>query len=125
MPKHRILLVDDEEHVARTLKLGLVATGGYDVEIENRGCRAIDTARTFGPDLVILDVVMPEKRGEDVLREFRQASDLHHIPVFFLTAAIPEPQSDRPQPDRWITKPVLVSEIVREIERRLGKRSTE
>jgi CheY-like chemotaxis protein len=123
MRPRRILVVDDDDVVARTLRLGLTSLGGYEVAVENRGTRALETARSFGPDLVLLDVIMPDRRGEEVLRDFRDADDMHDIPVFFLTAAIPEPASDGRGPDQWIRKPVSIAEVISEIETRLEPQS--
>ena len=56
--KKRILLVDDEESITRSLKLFLDGTGQYEVRTENRGSLAVQVAREFRPDLIVLDLVM-------------------------------------------------------------------
>ena len=53
--KKRILLVDDEESITRTLKLFLDRTGGYEVRTENRGSLAVEVVRDFRPDLIVRD----------------------------------------------------------------------
>ena len=57
--KKKILLVDDDESITRTLKLFLDRRGGYEVKTENRGSEAVQVARDFRPDLIVLDIVMP------------------------------------------------------------------
>src|SRR5205809_734888 len=60
MSLKRLLLVDDEEPFTRLVKLNLEQTGRYTVRIENDGAKALATAREFAPDLILLDVIMPD-----------------------------------------------------------------
>jgi CheY-like chemotaxis protein len=119
-PKHRVLVVDDDLQVSRTLKLGLDATGRYEVRVENRGTRAVAAALEFGAQIVLLDVVMPDTSGHEVLRQLRAEPCLQAVPVVFLTAAPPECDADTAQPDEWISKPALASEVAALIDRRLA-----
>ncbi|MFB3108272.1 MAG: response regulator, partial [Candidatus Binatia bacterium] len=57
MMKKRILLIDDEPSFTRVLKLYLEKSGAYEVTEENRGEMALETARRFKPDLILLDVM--------------------------------------------------------------------
>jgi CheY-like chemotaxis protein len=123
--KWRILVVDDEEHVARTLKLALGLRGAYDVRIETKGSRVLATAREFEPDLVVLDLLMPDRRGDDVLRELRADPRLGRVPVLFLTATPPDAAKSDVRPDGWIVKPATAAEIVEHIERRLAAPSAD
>jgi CheY-like chemotaxis protein len=66
MSKKRILLIDDDPSFTRLLKLNLEETGAYEVRTENRGTAALTAAREFKPDLILLDVVMPDMGGGDV-----------------------------------------------------------
>jgi len=86
--KKRILLVDDEATITRTLKLYLEATGAYEVRAENQGAAAIQTARAFKPDLILLDVVMPDIDGADVAAQLRSDETLKDTPIVFLTALV-------------------------------------
>lgn len=63
----RILVVDDELNFANMIKFNLEATGEYDVQIESQGTQALMTALRYHPDLVLLDVIMPDKEGPEVM----------------------------------------------------------
>ena len=63
MGKKRILLVDDEPIVTRTLQRYLEATGAYEVRSENDATLVLAAAQEFEPDVIFLDVVTPEKDG--------------------------------------------------------------
>lgn len=86
--KTRVLLVDDEESFTRMLKLNLERTGKYEVRIENWGGAAADAARAFKPDLMLLDVIMPQMFGGDVATQFRNDPELSDIPIVFLSATV-------------------------------------
>lgn len=120
--KRRVLVVDDEVHVARTLKLGLDLHGAYDVRIETRGANALAAAREFEPDLVILDVLMPDRRGEDVLLELRADTRFAGVPVVFLTATSPDDCRANVRPDGWIQKPATAAQVIAHMEGRFGAR---
>jgi CheY-like chemotaxis protein len=66
MNTQRILVVDDEPGVTRSLKINLESAGSFDVTIENRAVNALKTARRIRPDLILLDVMMPEIDGGEV-----------------------------------------------------------
>src|SRR5579884_1535691 len=87
-PKKRILVVDDERDMTLLVKLNLQKTGRYEVKEENRATRALATAREYKPDLILLDVMMPEMDGGDVLAQFKDDANLRSVPVIFLTATV-------------------------------------
>ena len=78
----KILLVEDEEKIARFVELELKHEG-YDVEKAFNGRDGLELAETGGFDLVLLDVMLPELNGLEVLRRLRKFSDM---PVIMLTA---------------------------------------
>ena len=88
MKKARILYVDDEVGAARLLKLNLEATGRYEVQVQNWPEDALDTARVFQPDLVLLDLIMPRLPGGNVAELFEHDPELKNIPVVFFTASV-------------------------------------
>ena len=85
---HKILLIDDEEGFTRLLKMNLEKSGKYEVMVENNSMRAHSTARHFGPDLILLDVVMPGLDGGDLLSRFGDDPSLRNVPVVMLTALV-------------------------------------
>src|SRR5688500_6463628 len=88
MPKKRVLLVDDEKSFTNLLKLNLEETGNYDVRVENWAEDALQTARDFQPDIVLLDIIMPRLPGGNVAAQFKEDPALKDIPIVFLTAAV-------------------------------------
>ena len=88
MKKQRILLVDDEVGITRTLALYLEEIGGCEVRVESHGSRALVTAREFRPNLIFLDIVMPDADGGTLAAEIKADPILHGTPVVFLTALV-------------------------------------
>ncbi len=88
MHKRRVLLVDDEVSITRTLALYLQENGNCEVRGENVGRRALKTAREFKPDLIILDIVMPDADGGTLAAEIDADPLLHGTPIVFLTALV-------------------------------------
>jgi len=88
--KKRIMIVDDEAAFTRMMKLVLEKSGLYEVVGENRATQAFATARAYQPDLILLDVVMPEMDGGDVAAQLKADPTLKHIPIIFLTALVSE-----------------------------------
>ncbi len=106
-----ILVVDDEERMARFIRLNL-EQDGFQVIEAYRGMQAIQALRDSLPDLVILDVMMPDIDGFEVLKMIREISS---IPVIMLTAKAEE--DDRVQglelgADDYVTKPFSPRELV-------------
>jgi class 3 adenylate cyclase len=112
MRKKRILLIDDEPSFTCMLKLNLEETGAYEVREENIGTEALDAARQFNPDLILLDVIMPDMNGGDVALQIETDKDLKNTPIVFLTGSAPEKRQyvirDRP----FIAKPVSAKQAI-------------
>src|SRR3954466_15107240 len=87
MEKKRILIVDDQKSITRLLKINLEQTNHYVVRTENQATLALAAAQEFGPDLILLDVMMPELDGGELAALFREDPRLKHVPIVFLTAA--------------------------------------
>jgi CheY-like chemotaxis protein len=93
MDKKRILIVDDEPTFTRMMKLVLEQTGRYEVRQENKGVQALAAARDFRPDLILLDVVMPDLDGGDVAAQIEADPMLKGVPIVFLTALVDEKEA--------------------------------
>src|SRR6185295_10010601 len=78
--------VDDEVGFTRLFKLNLEQRADYEVRIENWAEHALNAAREFRPDLVLLDVIMPRMIGHDVAARLREDATLKSIPIVFLSA---------------------------------------
>ena len=83
--KYKILVVDDEEDIRTILEFNLKKEGYIVKSVEN-GVEALKKMKTFMPDLVVLDVMMPEMDGIEVCREMRHSIDLSNVIIAFLTA---------------------------------------
>ena len=92
--KKKVLIIDDETSFTNIVKLTLEAKGTYEVCVENDPRNAINAARTFWPDLIILDVVMPELDGGEVHTQLQADPVLKHTPVIFLTAIVRKKEVD-------------------------------
>src|SRR5512134_1615072 len=88
MSTKKIMIVDDEAPFTRLLKLTLEKTGRYAVQVENVASRAVQTAKEFEPDLVLMDVMMPEIDGGVLASQFQSSHRLQNVPIVFLTAAV-------------------------------------
>jgi CheY-like chemotaxis protein len=86
--KPRILLVDDEAAITRALAMYLTEVGGCEVRVENAGARALATARAFRPDVIFLDIVMPDADGGVLAGQMAADPVLRDTPVVFLTALV-------------------------------------
>lgn len=80
----QILLVDDEEDLTWALRYGL-RDEGYDVLVAENGAKALRVARNHHPDLLILDIIMPQLDGLEVCRRVRRDPELASIPILFLS----------------------------------------
>lgn len=83
---NKILHVDDEQDIRSIAKLSLQSIGGFEVTSCNSGDDAFTCLEAFTPDLILLDVVMPEMDGPAVLQRLKGQADSTEIPVIFMTA---------------------------------------
>ncbi len=122
--KKRILVVDDEPALTRMVKLVLEKTGKYEVRTENEGAKAIPAAREFEPDLIFLDVMMPDMGGDEVSSLLKEDEKLSKIPFIFMTAIVTRDEVEATGSNiggnEFIAKPVKPDELLATIESRLG-----
>ena len=83
---NRILLVEDDVDIRVITKMALETTGEFTVQVCSSGRDAIEKAPVFKPDLILLDVMMPEMDGPNVLKALREIPEVKSVPVIFLTA---------------------------------------
>jgi two-component system, OmpR family, alkaline phosphatase synthesis response regulator PhoP len=108
MELHKILLVDDEPDILEFLGYNLKKEG-YNVLTATNGIDAIEIAKKEKPDLIILDVMMPEMDGMEVCKELRKISSLKNVMITFLTARNEEYSQISgfdSGSDDYITKPI-------------------
>jgi len=85
---NRILYVEDEEMLRTVTNLALTRIGKFTVELCDNGTKAVATAKTFRPDLIMLDVMMPGMDGPATLRALQGDPETTDIPVIFITAKV-------------------------------------
>lgn len=127
MPKHRVLIVEDEHDIAELIKHTLERGGDAEAEIVASGGDALKAVADRAPDLLILDLNLPVLSGIEVCRILRGREESRHLPIIMLTARTTE--SDRVSgldigADDYITKPFSLRELasrVRAVMRRSMK----
>ncbi len=94
MPNARLLVIDNERTFTELLKVYFERAGGCQVQTENTATRALATAKAFRPDLILLDLNMPELDGSTLASTFQADDDVKEIPIVFLTAAVSKVEAE-------------------------------
>ena len=118
----RVLIVDDEPNIVTSLRF-LMEREGYMVEVAGDGRQALQTIRTFEPDLVLLDVAMPHLDGFAVAQRIRAESD-RRVAVMMLTAKSQDAERAKGVAlgaDAYVTKPFSTRELVADVRRLLNR----
>ena len=111
----RILLVEDNADLAEGIEYNL-RLEGYDVRIADNGRKAVEEAKHWNPELVLLDLMLPELDGYQVLKSIRQTD--RHVPVIILSARGEEADKVRGfklDADQYVTKPFSIVELLERI----------
>ena len=118
--RRRILIVDNDPNTTHLVKVLLERTGYYLVLEENDATNAHQSARNFRPDLILLDVVMPETDGGEIAARVEADPELHNTPIVFLTALVTRAEAKSGlniQGHPFLAKPVSIPELINAIER--------
>src|ERR1700738_1390701 len=114
----RVLVVDDEEHITELLSMGL-GYNGFEVERVGSGRAALDAIGRRRPDLIVLDVMLPDLDGFEVARRLRAGEGAGvKVPVIFLTArdaTADKVQGLRLGSDDYVTKPFSIEELIERV----------
>ena len=122
--KSRILIVDNNAQFADRVRLLLEATGNYIACAVNDPRRALETARSFKPDLVVVDLIMPQADGLEVAAQLEGDWALYAVPIVFMTALItPEEARDgrRINGHRVVPKPTHGFDLIKVVEENLPR----
>jgi DNA-binding response OmpR family regulator len=114
MMSKRILIVEDEPNITVSLSF-LLEREGFEVMSETDGGKALDSIATLKPDLVILDVMLPNKSGFDIARELRQANQIDSTRILMLTAkgqAKDRQAAEDAGVDKFMTKPFSNRDVI-------------
>ena len=126
MPK--ILIVDDDPDLVEAVTM-ILESKDYDVIAAYGGIEGLEKAKAEDPDLIVLDVMMPDKDGYAVCKELKADPKYSNIPILLLTAVVSKISTTRytqqmgleTEADDYIDKPVEPAELVKRIEILLGK----
>lgn len=88
---NKILLVEDEPDIQKIASMALEMVGNFQVQVCDSGKEALDQVADIQPDLILLDVMMPEMDGPTTLKEMRKIPEINQTPIVFLTAKV-QPQ---------------------------------
>jgi two-component system, OmpR family, response regulator len=120
--KPRILIVDNSSRFARSARLLLDRSGKYVACTVIDPRRALETARSFKPDLVLVDLIMPQEDGPEVAAQIGADWALHGVPIIFLTSLITAEEAKdgrRVYGHRILPKPTSSSELIKVVEENL------
>jgi len=117
--KKKILIVEDEESLLK-LESILLTSKGYEVQGVGDGRAALEAISRSKPDLVLLDIMLPEIDGFEVCRRIKEDDETRHIPVIMLTAKKSREDMARGEQvgaDWYITKPFKSAMVIETIQR--------
>ena len=118
----KVLIADDEPNIVTSLEY-LMTKSGYEVAIARNGDEALALVESFGPDLVLLDVMMPRRSGYEVCQRMRERPEWGHIKIVMLSAKGREAEVSKGLAigaDAYVTKPFSNRELIARIGGLLG-----
>lgn len=121
MPK-TVLIVEDNELNMKLFR-DLIEASGYETVQTRSGTEALDLARAHQPDLILMDIQLPEVSGLDVTKQLKEDPDLHRIPVIAVTAFAMKGDEERIRQggcEAYISKPISVPKFIETIKTYLG-----
>ncbi|MFH1194852.1 MAG: response regulator [bacterium] len=119
----KILIIEDEKQLSRNISL-LLKEENFDVAIANNGQDGLELAKSYNPDLIICDIMMPQMDGYSVLAELNKDKKIKAIPFIFLTAKVESRDFRKGMElgaDDYLFKPFQNDELIRAINTRLNK----
>ncbi|MEO0989864.1 MAG: response regulator [Pseudomonadota bacterium] len=113
----RVLLIEDEPNIVEAIRF-ILSRDGWAVDTHSDGATALEAIERRGPDLIILDVMLPNRSGFDIARDVRAHPDFAELPVLMLTARGQEKDRDRAVAagvSHFMTKPFSNSEVLAQV----------
>jgi CheY-like chemotaxis protein len=124
MGTRRVMVVDDEQSFTEMIRLSLEQLGDYTVREVNDATQAVSTAREFEPELILLDVMMPDMDGGDVAAAFGQDPQFAAIPIIYMTSLVSQEEAPLggliSSKHRFLPKPTSIVELLETIEGQFG-----
>jgi DNA-binding response OmpR family regulator len=121
--KRKILIAEDEPNIVLSLEF-LLKEAGYEVTVARDGAQALAAARSWRPDLIVLDVMLPVVNGFEVCRTLRGQPDTGHIRILMLTARGRQTEVEKglaAGAHAYMTKPFATRELVDAVGRLLAQ----
>lgn len=119
----KVLIADDEPNIVTSLEY-LMTKSGYEVAVARNGEEALALVETFKPDLVLLDVMMPQRSGYEVCQTMRESAQWRHIKIVMLSAKGREAEVSKGLSlgaDAYVTKPFSNRELIARVAELLGE----
>ena len=124
----RVLIIDDEEAFCCLVKRNLESTGEYKVFVAYNAADGILLAKVEKPDIILLDIVMPEASGVEVADALKKHEQTRDIPIIFLTAVIRKDELGETMKEigdnLYIAKPVKTQELIDSIKKVINKKKS-
>lgn len=119
----RVLIADDEPNIVVSLEF-LMERHGYQIQVATTGDEVIPAVRSFQPDLVLLDVMLPGKTGFEICQELRQDAGYRDLKIIMLTAKGRDTEVTKGLAlgaDAYITKPFSTKDLLAKVRELLGE----
>lgn len=113
----RVLLAEDEPNIVESLRF-LLSRAGFDVDVRDNGVAALDAARRMKPDVLVLDVMLPEMNGFEILSNLRSDPETAEMPILMLTAKGQREDRERAMAlgaSQFMSKPFGNAELVQAV----------
>ena len=126
MAKKKILIIDDEENFCLLVKRNLELMGDFEVGIAINGKKGINIAKKTKPDLILLDILMPDTDGFEILERLKKDEKTIAIPVVMLTAKgdkASKVKASQLYDEEYIIKPIEPPDLKAKIEEVLKRRT--
>ncbi|MEJ2109131.1 MAG: response regulator [Acidobacteriota bacterium] len=120
--KKKVIIIDDEPDIVTFLTV-LLEDNGYSTVSARDGKEGLEKVETEQPDLILLDITMPEKSGVRCYRELRENPDLKSIPIIIVTGVAKDfekfisTRRQVPPPDAYVAKPIDQQKLLDEVSR--------
>jgi CheY-like chemotaxis protein len=124
MPRKKILVVDDELQILNLLDIELTAAGYEVIKAEN-AAKAFGKAKSDVPALILMDIMLPDMNGAEVIRKLKSQPETKNIPVIFLTGMVTKKEEKKALADvnvdgklyKAIAKPFNPAELLKEVKK--------
>ena len=119
----RVLLIEDEPNIIEAIRY-ILSRDGWRVDTHSDGATALEAVRARQPDVVVLDVMLPNRSGYDILRDLRADPATEDLPVLMLTARGQKRDrelAERHGASRFMTKPFSNAEVLESVRRLVGR----